>query len=197
MGQCHICVGRLTMEACPCRDRPAVHCASSTLYTLISRGELSRDCALRPFAFGSLALRAAAAPAAVYQLSRSLLHSSWLPVPPGAASPQPPPGRHRRRGRQPARQGGQISDRPGPGHCAAPQPPHPTIDGIAESGGIIRHAQRAAAHLGGIYSSHCRVDSPNFAFRLIFGLFSGPVGPRRVSDGASGRRIGACMPQHQ
>ena len=94
MGQCHICVGRLTMEACPCRDRPAVHCASSTLYTLISRGELSRDCALRPFAFGSLALRAAAAPAAVYQLSRSLLHSSWLPVPPGAATP----ARSRRQG---------------------------------------------------------------------------------------------------
>ena len=71
------------------------------------------------------------------------------------------------------------------------------IDGTPESGDIIRHVQRAAAHLGGIYASHCRVDSPNFAFRLIFGLLSGPVGPRRVSDGASGRSIGACMPPHQ
>eukprot|EP00964_Phaeocystis_antarctica_P003785 scaffold2031_cov70-Phaeocystis_antarctica.AAC.1 len=72
------------------------------------------------------------------------------------------------------------------GHRGPPTSPFIKRFGTSESGDIIHHANHAkytTAHLGGIYTSPCRVDSPTFAFRAIFGLFAGPVGPRRVFGG--------------
>jgi hypothetical protein len=63
------------MEACPCRDRPAVHCAFSTLYTLISRGVLSRFAGLRSAAFGFASRRSPRGLPAEPQLAALLLAS--------------------------------------------------------------------------------------------------------------------------